>query len=137
MSFPLNVVVAVIITLIHITISFSLKLPALYKNKFRFYSVFSSLLFIAFLFGFSIYFNTSIDYENYGLYFEGLAALYLLLVVPLLATLIFLLFRWVLKLSDFSLVTRSIAVLSPSVLLIGMGVLGYAPFMLSFYGFAP
>ena len=67
MLFPLNIVVAVVISAIHVLISFGLKLPSKYKKKLRIYSVVVNLIFIVFLLGFSLFFKTSLP--NQGITF--------------------------------------------------------------------
>lgn len=83
MLFPLNIVVAVVISAIHVLISFGLKLPSKYKKKFRIYSVVVNLIFIVFLLGFSLFFKTSLPNQGINIYFNGLSTLYFLLFIPL------------------------------------------------------
>ena len=103
MLFPLNIVVAVVISAIHVLISFGLKLPSKYKKKLRIYSVVVNLIFIVFLLGFSLFFKTSLPNQGINIYFNGLSTLYFLLFIPLGAVLI-LLFRKLIMNADIYLV---------------------------------
>lgn len=137
MLFPLNIIVAGIIILIHTVISFSLNLSDTYKTKFRIYSVLSSFIFLTLIIGFTLLPISTVPNFSYGIYFESFATVYALLTVPLLVALIVLIRRWIIKMDAYYLVTRYIVILTPSLLLIALSLLGYYPFMLSFYGFAP
>lgn len=137
MLFPLNIIVAGIIASIHIIISFNLKLSDKYKTKFRIYSVVTNLIFIAIVGGFSLFSLSSAPNFSIGTYFESFAMIYILLTIPLLVALIVLIIRWVIKLDSFSKVTRYIVILTPSLILIGLSIVGFYPFILAFYGFAP
>ncbi len=137
MPFPLNIVVAVIISAIYSLISFGLKLPSKYKTQFRIYSVVINLIFIVFLLGFSLYFKTSLPNQGITIYYNGLATLYFLLFIPLEVVLI-LLFRKLIMNADIYLVFLKYAIIIGAiVILTSIFALGYALFILTFYGFAP
>lgn len=137
MQFPLNVIVALVISVIHILISFNLKLSNKYKSKFRTYSILVNIFFIMFLIGFSIFFRTSNFNEGIGIYYEGLATFYFLLFVPLLIALIFAFRKLIMNFNTYSKTIKYISLIGPCIVLVGIVVIGYIPFMLSFYGFAP
>lgn len=137
MLFPLNIIVAALIAIIHTVICFSLKISDTYKTKFRIYSVVSNLIFIALVSGFSLFSRISAPNAGIGTYFVGLVTVYVLLTLPLLVALIVLIKSWVIKLDSFSIITRYIVILTISLLLICLSFIGYYPFMLFFYGFAP
>lgn len=137
MQFPLNIIVAVIISAIHILISFGLKLPSKYKKQFRTYSVVVNLIFIIFLLGFSLFFKTSLPNQGVNIYYNSLATLYFLLFIPLGLVLI-LLFRKLIMNADIYLVfLKYVIIFLAFVVLIGIISLGYILFILNFYGFAP
>lgn len=138
MQFPSNVIVAIVISIIHIFISFNLRFPNKYKNKFRIYSALINFSFIIFLIGFPMFFYDifSNPIKASGIYFEGLAILYILLFLPLVSAIIFLFGKWIVKLDTFSKLTKYIALIGPSLILVGLGIIGYYPFMLTFYGFS-
>lgn len=137
MPFPLNIVVAVIISAIYSLISFGLKLPSKYKTQFRIYSVVINLIFIVFLLGFSLYFKISLPNQGITIYYNGLATLYFLLFIPLEVVLI-LLFRKLIMNADIYLVFLKYAIIIGAiVILTSIFALGYALFILTFYGFAP
>ena len=81
MQFPLNIVVAVVISAINVLISFGIKLSSKYKKQFRIYSVVVNVIFIVFLSGFSIFFKTSLHNQGINIYYDGLAILYFLLFI--------------------------------------------------------
>lgn len=137
MLFPLNMIVGGLFVLMHMVISFNLKLSDTYKTIFRIYSVVSNMIFLALLGGFYLLSISSFPNFSIGIYFQGFALLYALLTIPLLITVIVLMKRWVIKLDVYSLVTRYIVITTPSLLLIALSIIGYYPFMLLFYGFAP
>lgn len=137
MLFPLNIVVAVVISAIHILISFGLKLPSKYKKKLRIYSVVVNLIFIVFLLGFSLFFKTSLPNQGINIYFNGLSTLYFLLFIPLGAVLI-LLFRKLIMNADIYLVfLKYVIIIGAIVIFTGLITIGYILFILTFYGFAP
>ena len=128
---------AVIISAIYSLISFGLKLPSKYKTQFRIYSVVINLIFIVFLLGFSLYFKTSLPNQGITIYYNGLATLYFLLFIPLEVVLI-LLFRKLIMNADIYLVFLKYAIIIGAiVILTSIFALGYALFILTFYGFAP
>lgn len=137
MLFPLNIVVAVVISAIHVLISFGLKLPSKYKKKFRIYSVVVNLIFIVFLLGFSLFFKTSLPNQGINIYFNGLSILYFLLSIPLGVVLI-LLFRKLIMNADIYLVfLKYVIIIGAIIILTGIIAIGYILFILTFYGFAP
>lgn len=137
MQFPLNIVVAVVISATHVLISFGLKLPSKYKKQFRIYSVVVNLIFIVFLLSFSIFFKTSLPNQGINIYYNGLATLYFLLFIPLVVVLI-LLFRKLTMNADIYLVfLKYVIIIGAIVILTGIIALGYTLFILIFYGFAP
>lgn len=137
MQFPLNIVVAVGISAIHVLISFGLKLPSKYKKQFRIYSVVVNLIYIVFLLGFSIFFKTSLPNQGINIYYNGLATLYFLLFIPL-GVVLLLLFRKLIMNADIYLVfLKYVIIIGAIVILTGIIVLGYILFILTFYGFAP
>ena len=137
MQFPLNIVVAVVFSAIYVLISFGLKLPSRYKKQFRIYSVVVNLIFIVFLFGFSIFFKTSLPNQGINVYYNGLATLYFLLFIPLGVVLI-LRFRKLIMNADISLFfLKYVMIIGAIIILTGLIVLGYTLFILTFYGFAP
>lgn len=137
MQFPLNIVVAVVISAIYVLISFGLKLPSKYKKQFRIYSVVVNLIFIVFLLGFSIFFKTSLPNQGINIYYDGLATLYFLLFIPLGVVLI-LLFRKLIMNADIYLVfLKYVIIIIAIVVLTGIIAIGNILFMLTFYGFAP
>lgn len=137
MPFLLEVPVVIIIAVVHIMISFSLNVSKKYKTIFRIYSILVSFSFIIFYIGFPMFFSDIISDQTVsrGFYFEGLALFYLLLSIPLIVTALVLFGKWIMKQSHFSKLTKSIALVAPSVLLIAIGIMGYYPFMLFLYGF--
>lgn len=137
MQFPLNIIVAVAISIICVSISFGLKLPSRYKKPFRLYSVSVNLVFIAFLLGFSLFFKTSLPNQGISLYYNGLATLYFLLFIPLGVTLILLFRNFIMK-ADIYLVSLKYVISIGAIFTVtGIIALGYILFMLTFYGFAP
>ncbi len=137
MLFPLNIIVAGLIAVVHTIISFSLNIPATYKTKFRTCMVLINLIFLLVVGGFSLFSRSSFPNIEIGTYFDVFAALYVLLSFPLMVALIVLLKNWVMKIDSFSLVTRYIVIGTPSIIIISLSIIGYYPFMLAFYGFAP
>lgn len=137
MLFPLDVKAAIVIVIIHIIISFSLHISTKYKMIFRIYSILVSFSFIIFYIGFPMFFYDIFSDETIsrGFYFEGLAYSYLLLFLPLIVTAIVLFGQWIMKQDHFSKPTKYIALTGPSLLLAGLGIMAYYPFMLFFYGF--
>ena len=89
-------IVAIIISALHILLSFNLKLPNKYKNAFRLYSIVVNVIFIGFLVIFSTFLSIS---QNIGTYYNGLATLYFLLFVPL-GIVLLLLFSNLIKRAD-------------------------------------
>lgn len=138
MQFPMNVLSAVIISVIHILISFVLQFSNKYKTKFRLYSILINVSFLIFLVGFPLFFYDTISNPNVaaGIYFEGLATLYFLLFSPLILAIILLFRKWIAQLDTFSKTANVFALIGPSILLVGLGVIGYFPYMLTFYGFS-
>lgn len=136
MLFPSKIIIALLLSVVYIFVCFSLRLPDTYKKIFLSYSVIISILFLAFLLYFSMDSRLS-GFPEFGYSLDGLAFFYYLIVIPLLIALIGLIWTWVIKLTDYSLITRSVVILSPSLLLIGLGFLGFYPFLFTFYGFAP
>lgn len=137
MQFPSNIIVAVVISIICILISFGLKLPIKYKKPFRLYSVVANLVFIVFLLGFSLFFKTSLPNQGISLYYNGLAALYFLLVIPLGVTLILLFRKFVMNADIYLVSLKYVINIGAIVIISGIIALGYILFMLTFYGFAP
>ncbi|MER2040377.1 hypothetical protein [Desemzia incerta] len=137
MQFPSNIIVAVVISIICILISFGLKLPIKYKKPFRLYSVVANLVFIVFLLGFSLFFKTSLPNQGISLYYNGLAALYFLLVIPLGVTLILLFRKFVMNVDIYLVSLKYVINIGAIVIISGIIALGYILFMLTFYGFAP
>ncbi len=137
MSFSFEFPVAIVIAVIHIIISFSLNVSTKYKTVFRIYSILVSLSFIIFYIGFPMFFYDIISDQtaSRGIYFEGLAYSYLLLFLPLIVTAIVIFGQWIMKQESFSKPTKYIALTGPSLLLAGLGIMAYYPFMLFFYGF--
>ncbi|MEC6747868.1 hypothetical protein VXN63_04890 [Marinilactibacillus sp. XAAS-LB27] len=137
MPFLLEVPAVIIIAVLHMIISFSLNVPTKYKTIFRIYSIVVSFSFVLFYVGFPMFFYDIISEQTVsrGFYFEGLALSYLLLSIPLIGTAVVLFGKWIMKQSHFSKLTKSIALIAPSILLIAIGIMGYYPFMLFFYGF--
>lgn len=137
MQFPLNIVVAVVISAIYVLISFGLKLPSKYKKQFRIYSVVVNLIFIVFLLAFSIFFKTSLPNQGINIYYNGLATLYFLLVIPL-GVILILLFRKLIMNADIYLVfLKYVIIIGAIAILTGIIAIGHILFMLTFYGFAP
>lgn len=137
MPFLLEVPAVIIIAVLHMIISFSLNVSTKYKTIFRIYSIVVSFSFVIFYVGFPMFFYDIISDQTVsrGLYLEGLAYSYLLLFLPLILTAILLFGHWIMKQPDFSKLTKWIVLIAPSVLLIAIGIMGYYPFMLFFYGF--
>lgn len=137
MQFPLNIVVAVVISAIYVLISFGLKLPSKYKKQFRIYSVVVNLIFIVFLLAFSIFFKTSLPNQGINIYYNGLATLYFLLFIPL-GVILILLFRKLIMNADIYLVfLKYVIIIGAIAILTGIIAIGHILFMLTFYGFAP
>ena len=137
MQFPLNIVVAVVISAIYVLISFGLKLPSKYKKQFRIYSVVVNLIFIVFLLGFSLFFKTSLPNQGINIYYNGLATLYFLLFIPL-GVILILLFRKLIMNADIYLVfLKYVIIIGAIAILTGIIAIGHILFMLTFYGFAP
>ncbi|MER2225438.1 MAG: hypothetical protein ABS916_00160 [Carnobacterium sp.] len=137
MQFPLNIVVAVVISAIYVLISFGLKLPSKYKKQFRIYSVVVNLIFIVFLLAFSIFFKTSLPNQGVIIYYNGLATLYFLLFIPL-GVILILLFRKLIMNADIYLVfLKYVIIIGAIAILTGIIAIGHILFMLTFYGFAP
>lgn len=137
MQFPSNIIVAFVISIIYVSISFGLKLPSKYKKPFRLYSVVVNLIFIVFLLAFFLFFKTSLPTQGISLYYNGLTALYFLLFIPLGVTLI-LLFRKFIMNADIYLVSLKYVIsIGAIIILTGIITLGYLLFILTFYGFAP
>nr|QJS06086.1 hypothetical protein [Carnobacterium sp.] len=137
MQFLSNIVVAVIISAIYILISFNIKLPSKYKKKFRLYSVIVNLIFILFLLGFSIFFKTSLPNQGINIYYNGLATLYFLLFIPLGVVLILLFRKLIMNADIYLVVLKYVIIIGAIVVLTGLVIIGYALFILTFYGFAP
>ena len=137
MQFPSNILVALIISIICVSISFVLKLPNKYKKSFRTYSVVINLIFIVFLLAYSIFFKTSLPNQGISLYYNGLAALYFLLVIPLGVTLILLFRKFVMNADIYLVSLKYVINIGAIVIISGIIALGYILFMLTFYGFAP
>lgn len=137
MQFPLNIVVAVVISVIHILISFGLKLPSTYKKQFRVYSVVVNLLFIVFLLGFSIFFKTTLPNLGINIYYNGLATMFFLLFIPLGVVLILLFRKLIMNADIYLLFLKYMIIVGAIIILIGIITLGYSLFILTFYGFAP
>ncbi|GEK90305.1 hypothetical protein SAMN04488100_1568 [Alkalibacterium putridalgicola] len=138
MSFPMNVPSALIISAIHILISFNLKFSKKYKNKFRIYSILVNSSFLIFLVGFPMFLYDAISTptEAAGIYFEGLATFYFLLFIPLILAMMLLFRMWLFRSDAFSKTTKYITLTGLALLLVGLGIMGYFPFMLFFYGFS-
>lgn len=137
MQFPLNIIVAVVVSTICVSISFGLKLPSKYKKPFHLYSVVVNLIFIVFLLVFSLFFKTSLPNQGISLYYNGLAALYFLLVIPLGVTLILLFRKFVMNADIYLASLKYVINIGTIVIVSGIIALGYILFMLTFYGFAP
>ena len=137
MQFPSNIIVAVVISIVCVSISFGLKLPSKYKKPFHLYSVVVNLIFIVFLLAFSLFFKTSLPNQGISLYYNGLATLYFLLFIPLGVTLM-LLFRKFTMNADIYLVSLKYVISIGAIVIVsGIIALGYILFMLTFYGFSP
>lgn len=137
MQFPLNIIVAVVVSTICVSISFGLKLPSKYKKPFHLYSVVVNLIFIVFLLVFSLFFKISLPNQGISLYYNGLAALYFLLVIPLGVTLILLFRKFVMNADIYLVSLKYVINIGAIVIISGIIALGYILFMLTFYGFAP
>lgn len=137
MQFPLNIIVAVVISVIYVLFTFSLKLPSKYKKPFRNYSIGVNFIFIAFLLGFSIFFNTSLLNQGITVYYNGLAALYFLLFIPLGVVLILLSKKLIMNADIYLVSLKYVIFIGAIVILAGIIALGYILFILTFYGFAP
>ena len=134
MQFLPEFIVAIIISALHILLSFNLKLPNKYKNAFRLYSIVVNVIFIGFLVSFSTFLSIS---QNIGTYYNGLATLYFLLFVPL-GIVLLLLFSNLIKRADIEpFFLKLIIIFGAIIVVTGLIVLGYALFILTFYGFAP
>ena len=129
-----NIAVAGIISVIHILLSFTLRLPNKYKSIFRSYSVVANLLFIGFLLSFSTIFTIG---QHIATYYNGLGTLYFLLFVPLGAVLLWLFSSFIMKADIEPVFLKYILIFGALVVMIGSIVMGYALFILTFYGFAP
>lgn len=137
MQFPLNIIVAVVISIVCVSISFGLKLPNKYKKPFHLYSVVVNLIFIVFLLGFSLFFKTSSPNQGISLYYNGLATLYFLLFIPLGVILILLFRKFVMSTDIYLISLKYVISIGAIVIISGIIALGYILFMLTFYGFAP
>lgn len=137
MQFPLNILVAVVISAIHVLVCFTLRLPSKYKKQFRIYSVAVNLIFIVFLLGFSIFFKTSLPTQGINIYYNGLATLYFLLFIPLGVVLILLFKKLIMNADIYLFFLKYVIIIGAIVILTGIFALGYALFILTFYGFGP
>lgn len=134
MQFPPNIAVAGIISVLHMFLSFTLRLPNKYKNIFRSYSVVANFIFIGFLIVFSTIFTIS---QHIVTYYNGLGTLYFLLFVPLGVVLLLLFSNLIMKADIEPFFLKYILIFGVLIVTIGSIVMGYALFILIFYGFAP
>lgn len=139
MEFFPNLIVALIISIIHILISFNLKLPNRYKSKFRIYSIIINLAFIIFLGVFFIISFSSLILSDQGvnIYFNGLSALYFGLAIPLGIALLWRFYIWVMHADIQPTSLKYIVMIIFFTILTGLIYLGYFPYIFFFYGFAP
>ena len=129
-----NIPMALVISVLHLLLSFILKLPEKYKKMFRTYSIVVNLLFIGFFISFSMFLN--ID-QYIATYYNGLATLYFCLAVPI-GTVLFLLFRkWMMEADLEPILLKHILVAGMGIVEVVLLIVGYALFILTFYGFAP
>ncbi len=137
MQFPLNIIVAVVISTIYVLISFGLKLPSKYNKQFRVYSVVVNLIFIVFLLGFSIFFKISLPNQGINIYYNGLATFYFLLFIPLGIVLILFFRKLIMNADIYLILLKYVIIIGSIVILTGIIAIGYILFILTFYGFAP
>lgn len=132
-----KIISSLVVAILYILIAFSLRLPVKYKKKVRIYSVAVSLLFVALVVGFSLYSDYSTANQGIAFYYDGLAASYFSMFVPLGALMI-LMFSKVVMNADIYLNSLKYSItFGTAVVMLGAIVLGYSLFMLTFYGFAP
>lgn len=134
MLFSSKGIAAIVLSLVHILISFLVRLPERYKNNFRVYAVAVNLLFIGFLLSFPFLFDLN---HHFGTYYNGLATLYFLLIVPLGAALLWSIRNTIMKADIEPFFLKLILIFGALIVAVGLIVLGYALFILTFYGFAP
>lgn len=137
MFFPTNLIVALIIAIVYIFISFKIELPEKYKKKFRIYSIVIHTSFIAFLVIFALFISSTLDNTGLVIFSYGLDLFYVLIALPLLIVLTYLIGKWIIGLKDFSIVIRYIVLFIILTLLIGVTIISYIAFIFTFYGFAP
>lgn len=138
MRFLPDFIVALIISAIHLLISFNLKLPNKYKSKFRIYSIVVNLLFIASLGVFYLFVSSSpLSDQGVNIYFNSLVGFYITLFIPL-AIALTLHLRALIKSADIYPVFLKYVVITGFVTaLVGIIYVGYPLFIFFFYGFAP
>lgn len=137
MSFPLNMLVATIFSMIHLLLSFSLKFNQSYQKIFRLYSVLINVIFLVFLAGFSVFLGATASNQGINLFLNGLSSLYFLLILPL-SLLMLILFRRITMSADIDPpALKYLLLIFVSLGLIGLVLIGYSIFIYSFYGFAP
>lgn len=139
MEFFPNLIVALIISIIHILISFNLRLPNRYKSKFRIYSIIINLAFIIFLGAFFIISFSSLILSDQGvnIYLNGLSALYFGLAVPLGIAIVCRFYIWIMHADIQPTPLKYIVMIIFFTILTGLIYLGYSPYIFFFYGFAP
>ena len=134
MRLPTTVLVALIISVLHLLLCFTLKVPEIYKKIVRTYSVVVNVLFMGFL----IIFSTFLDINQHiATYYNGLASLYVFLVVPL-GMVVFLLVRKRMMEANLEPISlKYILITGSGIVEVVVLIVGYALFILTFYGFAP
>lgn len=139
MQFLPDLIVAIIISAIHILISFNLNLPDKYKSKFEIYSIIINLLFILFLGAFVIMSSRSLTLSDQGvnIYFNGLSALYFGLFVPLGIALTWRFYKFTMYADIQPIFLKYIVIVIIFTILTGLIYVGYSPYIFFFYGFAP
>ncbi|MDN6731612.1 MAG: hypothetical protein L0L39_05460 [Atopostipes suicloacalis] len=132
-----TIIIAIIISGIHLIISFSLKLAEKYKKSIRIYSVLINLAFLGLLIGFYIFSKTSSANLGIDFYLNALVSLYFLLFLPLELVLLGIFSKWIMKADIYSKFLKYTLIAGNAVLLASLLLLGYPIFILTFYGFAP
>lgn len=134
MLFPSKIISALVLSVLHLLLSFTLKVPETYKKIVRTYSVVVNLLFIGFLISFSTFLN--ID-QHIATYYNGLATLYFFLVVPLGMVVFLLVRKRMMEANLEPIFLKYILVAGAGIVEVVFLIVGYVLFILTFYGFAP
>lgn len=142
MFFPLNFLIGIILAIIYCWIFFKLTLPKWVKRKLLVYAITIQISFLTF-FLYSLHFTSSLvlgsneKFRRFEIFSYGLIFFYFLIYVPLFLALAYVIYKKVMSLLDYSLLTRYLVILISLSLIFGLLFLGFYVFIFFFYGFAP